>query len=165
MQRFRRILCPIDFSPPSQAALDAALEMARQYDATLTLLHVHQPAAVVPDGVVIMPPAALQGMFDAGDKLLARWREVAEGHGVKTSTTTRLGGPADEILRVARDEQHDLIVIGTHGRTGLKHVILGSVAERVVRGASCPVLTVRGENAQTLRPALEERIDFADGTR
>jgi len=113
--RIRRILHPTDFSAASGRAFKVAVQLARNR-ATLLLFHV-----------------------------LERLRLKAKAAGVRASTLLRdSSSPAQEIVRVARAKRVDLIVMGTHGRGGLAKVFLGSVAERVVRTATCPVLTVRG---------------------
>jgi nucleotide-binding universal stress UspA family protein len=142
-----KILCPVDFSEASREALDVAAGMARKLEASLTLLHVIQmPALAVPDGAFAFPVDAVESAID---KALAEWKKevVAEGvHVVHTQRT--IGVPFQEILSAAEEGGYGLIVIGTHGRTGLDHLLLGSVAERVVRRAPCPVLTVRPRAAR-----------------
>jgi nucleotide-binding universal stress UspA family protein len=143
--RIHNILCPVDFSDPSREALHFACDMARQFEADLVLLNVYQvPGYALPEGVVVATPEVLNEMVTSIEKELDRWAEEARALGVQdVRTRTELGIAHTEINRVAREAGFDLIVIGTHGRTGLKHVLLGSVAERVVRTAPCPVLTVR----------------------
>lgn len=143
--RIQNILCPVDFSDPSREALHFAADLASQFGATLTLLNVYQmPGYALPEGVVVAGPQVLTEMVDSIERELERWRSAATSRGVKdVRVATAMGTPHTEINRAARQGQHDLVVIGTHGRTGLKHVLLGSVAERVVRTAPCPVLTVR----------------------
>jgi universal stress protein A len=143
--RLKSVLCPIDFSDPSREAVHFAADLAVQFQATLTLLNVYQiPGYALPEGVVVATPEVLTELVDGIDKELGRWADEARARGVHdVRTQTEMGTPHTEINRVAREAGFDLIVIGTHGRTGLKHVLLGSVAERVVRTAPCPVLTVR----------------------
>ncbi len=148
--RIVNILCPVDFSEPSREALHYAVDLAVQFGARLTLLNVYQiPGYALPEGVVIATPDVLTELVDSIEKQLDRWAEMARTQGAHdVRVRSELGTPHTEIDRVAKEAGHDLIVIGTHGRTGLKHVLLGSVAERVVRTAPCPVLTVRsGEHA------------------
>lgn len=142
----KRILCPVDFSPTSQEALKLAIELARQFDGKLTLLHVGQPPTfILPDGGFILPdPQQLTAWSDQIERSLGEARDQALAVGIGEVETATVEGTAwEQIIRYARDHQHDLIVIGTHGRTGIQHVLIGSVAERVVRYAPCPVLTVR----------------------
>jgi nucleotide-binding universal stress UspA family protein len=122
--------------------------LAAQFRARLTLLNVYQiPGYALPEGVVIATPDVLTELVDSVEKELNRWAEMARERGARdVHVQTEMGTPHTEIDRVAKEGRHDLIVIGTHGRTGLKHVLLGSVAERVVRTAPCPVLTVRARD-------------------
>jgi nucleotide-binding universal stress UspA family protein len=149
------ILAATDFSPGSAEALTFAFDLARTLGARVTLFHAWQlPSYVFPDGsAYVMPPeelARLAAQIDAQLAAAARDAEKRTGGAVATRSAT--GRPADEIVRAARDGDYDLIVMGTHGRTGLKHLFLGSVAENVVRHADRPVITVR----QGTRAALDE---------
>jgi nucleotide-binding universal stress UspA family protein len=147
--RVRKILCPVDFSAPSQEALHYAADLAQQFGAELTLLHVYQvPGYAFPEGVVMAAPEVLADLLASIDRALAEARTEAAGRGAaRVATATAQGAPWTEIVRVAAEGGHDLIVLGTHGRTGIKHALLGSVAERVIRKAPCPVLTVRPTGA------------------
>ena len=127
---FTHILVPTDFSEPSEAALDYALELAVRFDARLHLLHVIDAAAV---------PA---GLFDDVKAKLARRASRGERRAAVT-TEVITGTSARTIVCYARARSMDLIVMGTHGRSGVAHILMGSVAEKVVRDAPCPVLTVR----------------------
>jgi len=142
---FSKILVPVDFSDCSTEAIRLGSELARRFEAKLTLLHVFQPFSyVIPDGYVLYSANQLGALLSAFDAQLASAKKEAEAAGAPAVTTTQLQGvPAQEISDLAKAEKFDLIVMGTHGRTGLQHVLLGSVAERVVRHAECPVLTVR----------------------
>jgi len=135
---FTRMLVPIDFSAPSDAALAYAKMLAERFEATLHLLHVAD--ATFLRAVVADPANRDTGVLNRLDDLLTdtertRFRSV--------SAVEHSDVPADEIVRYAHLTDIDLIVMGTHGRTGVAHVLLGSVAETVVRNASCPVLTLR----------------------
>jgi len=135
---FKRILVPIDFSAPSDAALAYAKTLAGHFDATLRLLHVADPTFL--RAVVADPGNRDTAVLNRLDDLLSdaehrRFRVV--------SAVEHSEAAADEIVRYAHLKDIDLIVMGTHGRTGVAHVLLGSVAETVVRNASCPVLTLR----------------------
>jgi nucleotide-binding universal stress UspA family protein len=142
----RRILVPVDFSEPSAKALRYAVSFARQFDARITLLHVcpvpYYPAefggfpTIVP--VDEPPTKAIKHRLEENAR-----RFIPEP--MRGRTLLRTGAAFDEICRAARDVKADLIIIATHGHTGLKHVLLGSTAERVVRHAHCPVLVVRKE--------------------
>jgi nucleotide-binding universal stress UspA family protein len=129
-----RILVATDFSLCSLAALEYAEELARKLDAELLLLHA--------EGV----PLAGSDMADlthrAAERELARTVQQLRADHLEARSLLRLGAPAEEILKAAETERTGLIVMGTHGRKGVAHMFMGSVAERVVRGAPCPVLTV-----------------------
>lgn len=140
------ILCPTDFSTSSQSALDAARELADQFHATLHLLHIVQDLALVmPESPALFMDAIVPvgDLVQAAEESLAQLAAADHAAGRKVVSAVRTGSPFTEILRYAQEIQSDLIVIGTHGRTGLSHVFLGSVAENTVRLATCPVLTVR----------------------
>jgi len=140
IQLFRKILCPIDFSEHSIAALDVALKVAQQNDAALCLLNV----APTPAGEAGFQPVKMEPLphveKDRREQLekLARERIPAA---VQSETLVISGDPAERVLETARGIAADLIVMGTHGRRGLSHLVLGSVAERVVRESPIPVLT------------------------
>jgi nucleotide-binding universal stress UspA family protein len=157
------ILVPTDFSTAAHQALRYAVEEAMQHQAKLTLLHVlhHQPATDVyyvrgaPEGprgfgdfgsaLPTTPPSAPQTVLrDYHEEALTQLRDlVPAAFSGSWEAQVATGDPADAIVREATQLGVDLIVMGTHGRTGLQHVLLGSVAEKVVRHAPCPVLTVR----------------------
>lgn len=147
MKVFRRILHATDFSKASRPALAKAIALARQ-NRTPLLIALALPPLVVPVGEGFVSP----GTYDVIDrsarahtrKQLAALVQRAKKAGARATGLLLDGAPHDQIPRAARRNRADLIVIGTHGRTGLSKVLLGSVAERVVRFATCPVLTVRG---------------------
>jgi nucleotide-binding universal stress UspA family protein len=144
MPRFRRILHATDFSPASNRALGTALALAKQHRAALLIAHVRPP--IVPIGEGYIPPATY-ATLDAADRRTAQAklaRLVARAKTAKVRARGLLldGIPHEQISRSAR--RADLVVMGTHGRTGLPRFVLGSVAGRVLTLASCPVLTVRG---------------------
>lgn len=143
MPAIHRILCPVDFSDTSERALQYAIALARQFGASIHLVHVWQmPVYAFPDGAVILGPDVVAGITGelqkSLDATIARRQEpelALEGHLMQ-------GVPDREIVRMAGELGAELIVMGTHGRTGLAHVLLGSVAERVVRTSNVPVLSV-----------------------
>jgi nucleotide-binding universal stress UspA family protein len=141
MSQWRRICCAVDFSEPSRVALDEATELARQLHAELLLVHVRQRSAFAASDVPFAPPGHGGGTDDA-EQLLQAWTQRAQSAAPTTSVELR-GHPAQEIVRLAREFACDLVVIGTHGRTGVRRAALGSVAEEVVRTGPCPVLVVR----------------------
>jgi nucleotide-binding universal stress UspA family protein len=143
---FKRILVPIDFSPPSDAALEYARSVAGRYGASLQLLHVAEdPYRAFYSAEVFVPE--IEGLRD--EILTDTTRRLKER--LRPSDVTELGAtaesiigtPAGSIVEYAAGHDIDLIVMGTHGRGGMEHLLMGSVAERVVRTALCPVLTVR----------------------
>jgi nucleotide-binding universal stress UspA family protein len=143
----KRILHPTDFSKASQAAFKKAVETARTMRATLDLLHVMAPVMpMVGEGY--LSPATYDQLAASGSrwasKEMERLVKKARAAGVKTTSTVVEGSAADRIVRVARARRADLIVMGTHGRTGMSRFLVGSVAARVISTAACPVLTVRG---------------------
>lgn len=143
--QIRRILVPIDFSANSRRTLQAALPFATQFGAKIGLVHVIEPM-IMPENLMLAVPE-LPGigedlLSDAQKRLdqLAEQEVPAEN---RLPSQVRVGRPFDEIIGAANEAKVDLIIISTHGYTGLKHVLMGSTAERVVRHATCPVLTFR----------------------
>ncbi len=141
---WKRILCPVDFSDASKAALETAADLAKRQGAALTLLHAYPvPGYTVPDGSFVASSKMLEELAEAASTHLEEWRKDAVALGVPgVQAVTAVGEPAAEIVAAAKERSADLVVLGTHGRTGLTHALMGSVAERVVRRARCPVLTV-----------------------
>jgi universal stress protein A len=140
---FQKILVAIDFSEHSKKALLQALSLAQEYDASLCLVHVVEPASFINDlsNVAIAKPNA-EVAAEAKSSLVT-WAEANIPASIPVSFEVRIGKPFNEISLLAGKLKADLIVIATHGYTGLKHVMLGGTAERVVRHAPCPVLVVR----------------------
>ena len=148
MSRLRRILHPTDFSRASRASFARAVSMAKDDRAELLLVHVRAPQVPMAGDGYIMS-AQLYNDIEAaaekyGQKHLSALQARARKAGARAKTLLLRGMPDQQIIRAARSKKADLIVIGTHGRTGLARLFLGSVASRVVAGAHCPVLTVRG---------------------
>jgi len=145
MMPFRKILAPVDFSPHSNDGMRLAADIARRYEASLMLAHVYQPVAYpFPEGFMLYTPNQLAEMLTEMQKMLDRARtELETGGSPRVETKLLQGIVASEIVNIAEQEGFDLIVMGTHGRTGIQHALLGSVAEKVLRRAHCPVLTVR----------------------
>lgn len=139
----RTIPVPLDFSASSAAAFDAALELAHRFGAKLQLLHAIQlHTAVYPYGLIIAEDME-QKILDVARSRLEAFTQKAAGRGVESEATVSSGVAVDAILSLAKSLPADVIVMGTRGLGGLKHVVLGSVAERTVRLAPCPVLTVK----------------------
>ena len=163
MPTIRRVLAPTDFSPASDIAFRYALHLAAREGAAIHLLHVvEEPIAAgsYPDGFYTYAPALRAQVID---EAIARLNTVLGScaiAGVETTTEVLVGKPARVIADVARERGTDLIVMGTHGRTGFAHLMLGSVAERVVRIAPCAVLTV----PQTSRTADQVAIEATHPT-
>jgi nucleotide-binding universal stress UspA family protein len=173
MIEIRKILCPIDFSDYSRHALDHAVAIARWYESTIVVLHVFS-AAPVPaysPGAAGFEPVALTRADR--DQLLAevqRFIATESAPGILTQASIREGNAAREILNQAAAMKADLVVLGTHGRSGFERLLLGSVTEKVLRKAVCPVLTVprRHPDAVPAAPVLFKRIlcpvDFSDSS-
>ena len=145
--RARRILHPSDFSSASRAAFAKAVDMAKADKAELLIAHVvGYPAPVLSDGYISpkIYDDLTRSMRADGQKQLDKLIAKAKAGGARARGVLLEGMPADAINRAARSQRADVIVIGTHGRTGLARLFMGSVAERVVGGAPCPVLTIRG---------------------
>jgi len=173
MIEIRQILCPVDFSDYSRRALDHAFAIARWYTSTVTVLHVFSsaPVAAVGPGPVVLEPIVLTPVDR--DQLLADVKAFAEmerAPAITINAVVREGNTAGEILEHAANMKADLLVIGTHGRSGFERLILGSVAEKVLRKASCPVMTVprRLPDAVPTGPLIYRRIlcpvDFSESS-
>lgn len=151
MIKLDRILVPTDFSDCSKRALTYASELAKRFGAEVHLLHVAQPPAIGGMYAASLPDEALYPEESAKQQIEAL--EVPEADRIsRVQRSVQLGVPFVEIVRCARQNDVDLIVIGTHGRTGIMHMLLGSVAEKVVRKAPCAVLAVRPEGHQFVMP-------------
>jgi nucleotide-binding universal stress UspA family protein len=148
MTTITRILVPTDFSEPADRALDYALDLAAAVGASVSIAHVFDDPyerTLYSEQYVPMPEAIRQEILAS---VTARLEErVARSHRPGVTSVILMGPTAQAIVDCAREQQCDLIVMGTHGRHGVAHLLLGSVAERVVRTAGCPVLTVRGTSA------------------
>ncbi|MGD8387155.1 MAG: universal stress protein [Desulfobacteraceae bacterium] len=147
MLPFRRILAPTDFSEPSLSGLRAAGELARENDADLLLIHVVAPVRSIPP---TGPPvhsgfemsSVMEELEEAALESLDGMVEERTREGIRARGQVVQGNPAEEIAAAAERENADVIVIATHGWTGWRRFVFGSVAEKVVRLASCPVLTI-----------------------
>lgn len=149
MPVIKNILCPIDFSKCSERSLDYAAGLAKTLGADMHLVHAYvDPLASIPFGRAgtAGPPAAdPEVISDARSKRqreIERLQKLCENHGVNTSVREVEGEPRKVICETAESEKVDLIIMGTHGRTGAARALIGSVSERVVRTAPCPVLVV-----------------------
>jgi nucleotide-binding universal stress UspA family protein len=138
------LLVPTDFSAFADQALDYAIRLARTFNARLTLLHIIQPVPMAGvDMGVALPETYLQELEEAVQGSMEDALARVTAAGLTGERVVLYGVPFQEIVETAKARQVDIIVMGTHGRTGLMHVLLGSVAEKVVRLAPCSVLVVR----------------------
>lgn len=145
MIAFNLILCPVDFSDTATHALETAIELATRLNAKIHLVHVYQyPTFSMPEADLATPiDMSLQN--DYSERLKQQLEDLYKNYsdsGITINSTLTEGVPYVEIVQTAKKINADLIVIGTHGRTGLSHMLLGSVAERVVRSSNIPVLSV-----------------------
>jgi len=152
MTTFARILVPTDFSDCSHAACEAAVKLAKQFGSTIELLHVQEPPAwqgfVIPELVVSLPDESSRSLEEfvrirsqrAMEQLVEQVQRTGIAH---VRHREEVGEAGEVIVRLAEEDHFDLIVMGTHGKKGFERLVMGSVAERVVRQAVCPVLTIR----------------------
>ncbi|MEO6576701.1 MAG: universal stress protein [Polyangiaceae bacterium] len=159
MATFQKIIVPIDFSETSLHALDYAIELAKKLGAHVTVMHAFEmPIYGFPDGSLVATAEMVGRITDAAIAGLAAAIDARRAAGVPLESVLRQGPPDEEIIALAKEKGADLIVLGTHGRRGLARALLGSVAEKVVRTATGPVLTLRGlpqkkeERAREARP-------------
>jgi len=163
MLKLSKILVPVDFSECSRAALEYAAFLADGFGASIDLLHVWEPPYyVVPEMLVYLPGDAEKSLAEFAqtqatkqmDEFVASVRSSLD---FEVKRWYETGAPADTILKTAHEGAHDLIVMGTHGRTGLQHLLMGSVTERVVRRAAVPVLTVHSHGKAKAAAAAEKK--------
>jgi nucleotide-binding universal stress UspA family protein len=145
--RLEKVLVPIDFSDCSLKALEYAVAFAREHDAALTLLNVSPLSDPQYAAVALLETDTTPETKAELDKLIAQ--KIPSN--LRASAAVLSGDPAAEIVNAARENDFDLIILSTHGHTGIKHLLLGSVAEQVVRRAPCPVLVVREKEHEFLR--------------
>ena len=143
--QFKNILVPIDFSDFSKSALKYAVTFAQHYHAKLILIYVMEPVIYPPDfsmGQITLPTVNFE-MDKRAKEELDKLAEVEIASLVQVSTVIKTGKPFVEIIETAKEEDADLIIISTHGHSGVEHILFGSTADKVVRKAPCPVLTLR----------------------
>lgn len=163
---FKKILCPIDFSPGSQQAMRVAVRLANDAEGDLVILHAWYVPPLAFAGEHTFAPHVLQLMSDDVQRGLDDALREAIALGAKHATTTLVTGlPWSEIVGLVERQAFDLVVMGTQGRTGLARVLLGSVAEKVVRHAPCPVLAVRPDGAPKPFTHVLCPIDFSESAR
>ena len=171
MMNITRILCPIDFSDVSQHALEQATRLAGWFEARLTVLHVFNQVFLPVPGLA-MPSYGSDVAFSAEEQHrlssdLERWVEPTRRAGVTVDVAIEPGAPIPHILAAAKTLPADLIVMGTHGTAGFEHLVLGSVTEKVLRKASCPVLTVPPRAIATTAVPFRHvlcAVDFSDSS-
>jgi len=144
MPAITKILVPTDFSTGSRAAIDLACDLGKRLDVPLLLLHAYAlPAYPLPEGVVLATPEQAAEIVSKSSEALHRDLDLVRSRGVFADSALIEGDPFDTIMQVTKERAVDLIVMGTHGRRGFAHALLGSITEKLVRRAPCPVLTVR----------------------
>jgi nucleotide-binding universal stress UspA family protein len=156
-ESLNRILVPVDFSAHSEKAIRYATTLANKFGAHLSLLHVIEDPFITgawqAEAFIPNIPELLNDLIKAAEKRMAEQKQKLAADGSVVETVVITGRPASAIVEQASAGTFDLIVMGTHGRTGLSHALLGSVAERVVQKAPCPVLTVHDAAAASARTA------------
>ena len=173
MREIKRILCAVDLSDESRHAIEHAIVIARWYRAGITVLHVCNPLVIPATDVTLVggvPPVLTdEEIKDASNEVMACFASASGGHdGVPLEVLVESGPPARQILARAKSLAPDLIVIGTHGHGGFQHLVLGSVAEKVLRQAACPVLTVPPSTRATSTLPFKRMlcpVDFSDSSR
>ena len=148
MTRFRQILVPVDFEPPAQEALEVAVDLALTFDARLTLIHAWEVPAAAYAAMTYVPADFWTAIEQAATEQLKSTVEQVHKRLPRAESILAKGPPAQQILAAADRTKSDLIVMGTHGRRGMSHVLLGSVAEKIVRLSPIPVLTIRGKDRE-----------------
>ena len=172
MNPIKNIICPVDFSEGSSRAVAYALTLARGVEAELHIIHSYQlPLYALPDGGLVAGPEYVQQVSNASQSSLDALVEKLDSGDVVIKTHLTEGVPHIEIARLTTELDGQLVVMGTHGRTGLKHMLMGSVAERVVRTSEQPVLTIRERENDQGTPwggqitRLLVAFDFSDPSR
>lgn len=146
---FKKILCPTDFSEASLCGIKMAGEMALKFDSEIILLNVHKPIPQLPSPRLEASDTTFdvsgyeKAIITEAKETLAELKKTLLGEKTTVKLLVHIGHPAKEILQVAEDEKVEAIFIATHGRSGLSKIMFGSVAQRIVRKAQCPVLTIR----------------------
>ncbi len=162
----RKILCPIDFSPGSERAMHAAVHIANQQGAELVLAHAWYVPPIAYAGEMAFPGDVVQQMCDDARRELDVATRAAIALGARQVSSKLLSGlPWSTLVGVLEDAAFDLVVIGTHGRSGLSHILLGSVAEKLVRHAPCSVLAVRPDGEPRAFTSVLCPVDFSDSSK
>ena len=154
---FKNVLVPLDGSEHSLRALETAIQIAKKFDAKMTLIHVYsvtvtpvimpEPTTLTPSGVPVMTPAEVTKIVEtareAGQKILADGKRKVESEHIAVETVLKEGNTVQEITKLAKEAKSDLIVMGVKGISKLRELLVGSVSEGVIRQAPCPVLVVK----------------------
>jgi nucleotide-binding universal stress UspA family protein len=142
---FKKIVCPTDYSEPSYEGLKYAIELVQQFEAELLIVHIIAPLPQLPEDPNFTFGASeyARVLNQAAEQQLREVTQKRVPSEIRLRTLIKHGDPGTEIVQVAEEEAADLIVMATHGSTGWRHLVFGSVAERVIRLAGCPVLTIR----------------------
>ncbi len=140
---WKKILVPIDGSKYGEKAIELAADFGKQFKSKITLLFVNVPISHIYADEGFMVPDYTDELEKQGDKLLARSLKIAESHGLKVETKKVIGNAAEQIANIANNENYDLVVIGSRGLSRAKAFLLGSVSDKVIRYAHCPVLVVK----------------------
>ena len=143
MAIYKKLVLAVDGSEVSKSAVQHAVKLAKQESGTIIAVHIIPPIDVT-DIETFRPDMVLESLKREGEQILAEVKEIAEKEGVQVQTRIEYGAPYEKICEVAEESDADLIVMGSHGRTGIEKVFIGSVTERVIRKAKCcPVLVVK----------------------
>jgi nucleotide-binding universal stress UspA family protein len=146
MPDIKTIVVATDFSTDADSAVQRAVDLAKGLGARLHLVHAYPQGTVAGDPFAYLYPVGLMESIERNaDRRLLELRPKLEAEGLRVTHEVRRGAPSEQIVEAARAVSADLIVVGTRGLTGIRHAMLGSVAERVVRHAGCPVLTVKAK--------------------
>jgi nucleotide-binding universal stress UspA family protein len=167
MINIKKILCPVDFFPASDAAVKYAAGLAANYEATIHLLHVVTPIPPTAyEYVVVDTSEIVSSMEERSAEEINKLVGVLKGTGVKTETQVRLGDVYDEIKQAIEELKPDLIVMGTHGRRGVERWFLGSTTEKLLRHSPVPVVTISATGEKPLTPPRRIMVttDFSEGT-
>jgi nucleotide-binding universal stress UspA family protein len=152
------ILVPTDFGEPSEAALDYALELARPLGAEIALMHAYEiPIIGMPDGTIVATADLTSRILEGAKLGLDRQLEARQGSGVRMRAIVKQGDACQSVNETVEEVKADLVVMGTHGRRGLPRYLIGSVAEKVVRTARVPVLTVHAGDVERAEAAEPKR--------
>jgi nucleotide-binding universal stress UspA family protein len=158
---WKKLCCAVDFGEPSRAAMEQAADLARFLGADLTIAHVVVPVPPAASDVLVASRGVAEMEAEEEEEALEAWRAEAEVRaGRPVRTRLLVGDPPREIARLVRESGCDLVVVGTHGRTGLRRAVMGSVAERIVREAPCAVLVAHDGTVRAARVEKEELAQY-----